>query len=766
VNVAANAASTLTNTAAVSGGGELNTANDSASDPTTVTAVADLTISKTHAGNFVQGQTGAAYTITVTNAGPGSTTGSVAVVDTLPGGLTATAISGSGWICTLGSVSCTRSDALAASASYPGITVTVNVAANAASALTNIATVSGGGELNTANDSASDPTTIGNGPDLIVTKSHSGNFTQGQTGAIYSITVKNNGGSVTSGAVSVTDTLPAGLTASAISGSGWICTLGTVSCSRSDALAASASYPAITVTVNVAANASSSLTNMATVSGGGELNTANDSASDPTTVTAVADLTISKTHAGNFVQGQTAAAYTITVSNAGLGSTTGSVAVVDTLPGGLTATAISGSGWICTLGTVSCTRSDTLAASASYPAITVTVNVAANAASTLTNTATVSGGGELNTANDSASDPTTIGNGPDLIVTKSHVGNFTQGQTGALYSLTVKNNGGTATSGAVSVSDTLPAGLAASAISGSGWICTLGTVSCTRSDALAASASYPAITVTVNVAANAASTVTNTAAVAGGGELNTANDSASDPTTVTAVADLTISKTHAGNFVQGQTGAAYTITVSNAGLGSTTGSVAVVDTLPGGLTATAISGSGWICTLGTVSCTRSDALAASASYPAITVTVNVAANAASTLTNTATVSGGGELNTANDSASDPTTVNPTLIEVTGQVKVTTSGFLLSRSLHLYTGTMTVTNTSNQPISGPLQVVLTGLTTGVTLANANGTVLDGPYITVSGISTLNPGQSTTFGLTFGNPANTIINFTPRTYSGTF
>jgi uncharacterized protein (TIGR03437 family) len=44
------------------------------------------------------------------------------------------------------------------------------------------------------------------------------------------------------------------------------------------------------------------------------------------------------------------------------------------------------------------------------------------------------------------------------------------------------------------------------------------------------------------------------------------------------------------------------------------------------LTATAIGGTGWSCTLTPLACTRSDALAAGASYPAITVTVNVANN--------------------------------------------------------------------------------------------------------------------------------------------
>jgi uncharacterized repeat protein (TIGR01451 family) len=131
--------------------------------------------------------------------------------------------------------------------------------------------------------------------------------------------------------------------------------------------------------------------------------------------------------------------------------------------------------------------------------------------------------------------------------------------------------------------------------------------------------------------------------------------------------DLTISKSHTGNFTQGQTGAQYTITVSNVGLGSTSGTVSVVDTLPAGLTATALSGTGWSCSLATLTCTRSDALA-SGSYPNIILTVNVASNAPSSVTNSATVSGGGEQNTANNTANDPTTVNqaPTAPTCNGQ----------------------------------------------------------------------------------------------------
>src|SRR5207253_1513443 len=157
------------------------------------------------------------------------------------------------------------------------------------------------------------------------------------------------------------------------------------------------------------------------------------------------------------------------------------------------------------------------------------------------------------------------------------------------YTITVTNSGTGPSSGTVTVVDTLPAGLTATAIGGGGWSCTLATLTCTRSDVLAASASYPSITVTVNVAANAAASVINTATVSGGGDTSAANNAASDPTTITALPpDLSIAKTHVGNFSQGQVGASYSITVTNGGTGPSVGTVTVVDTLPGALTATAI----------------------------------------------------------------------------------------------------------------------------------------------------------------------------------
>ena len=138
-------------------------------------------------------------------------------------------------------------------------------------------------------------------------------------------------------------------------------------------------------------------------------------------------------------------------------------------------------------------------------------------------------------------------------------------------------------------------------------------------------ASYPVLTLTVTVATTAPASVTNAAAVRGGGETNTVNDAVSDATTINppAPADLTLAKIHTGTFTQGQVGATYSLTVTNlAGSGLTTGTVTVTDTVPTGLTATGIAGAGWTCTQPSGPCTRGDALAGGAIYPALTLTVN------------------------------------------------------------------------------------------------------------------------------------------------
>lgn len=256
---------------------------------------------------------------------------------------------------------------------------------------------------------ASVPAHAQQGPVLDIEKTHSGDFVRGEQ-AEYLITVRNTGDAITSGQlITVTENVPAGLELVGMAGGpNWMC--GANTCTNQIVYGPGETLPTITVVVNVLPDAPDNVVNEATVSGGGS---PPDTDQDPTVITgdvADPDLSITKTHSGNFPQGGTGT-YTVTVSNAAeAGETEGTVTVTDTLPAGVTPTAASGTGWDCAIAgqTVTCTRTDSLAPGAGYNPITITVAVGAGASCTFTNTATVSGGGsDPATAND----PTTVSGG-------------------------------------------------------------------------------------------------------------------------------------------------------------------------------------------------------------------------------------------------------------------------------------------------------------------------------------------------------------------
>jgi uncharacterized repeat protein (TIGR01451 family) len=121
---------------------------------------------------------------------------------------------------------------------------------------------------------------------------------------------------------------------------------------------------------------------------------------------------------------------------------------------------------------------------------------------------------------------------------------------------------------------------------------------------------------------------------------------------------ITIAATHSpATFAPGQAGNTLTLTVTNESRQPTDGStITVTDPIPAGLTATAAGGNGWACTVAaTVRCTRGDVLAPGTTYPPITITVDVAPDAAST-TNSPTVVGHGGV--WRSTASDPIEVRP------------------------------------------------------------------------------------------------------------
>ncbi len=442
---------------------------------------------------------------------------------------------------------------------------------------------------------------VPNAPILDVSKTHSGNFSAGGTGS-YTVTVTNTGGLATSGEVMLTDTPPTGMTITGMSGTGWTCSsTPSWACTRSDALAAGASYPAITVGVSVSPSATSPLVNSVTASGGGAAQSA--SATDSTTVVRPAAFGISKSGPASAQTGA-AITYTLTLTNLGELTTGTSATVREALPAGTVVTAVTAGTGVSTVACANYTSpfNCTVTLSAGLlPNGTATFTLAATAPATagsITNYISVDPTGGSSppdptqtcvptTACGSASTTlTSSAQPPAWQITKTHSGNFTAGGTGS-YTVTVKNTGGTATSGTVTVGDTPPTGMTITGMSGTGWTCASAAPwSCTRSDALAAGASQEAIIVSVSVARDAVGTLTNSATVSGGGAA--ASATATDDTTVEPLADVVVHKN--GPAVIAASGQlVYTVRVSNAGPGAANGTV-FSDSVPAGVT-----GVSWTC---------------------------------------------------------------------------------------------------------------------------------------------------------------------------
>ena len=124
-------------------------------------------------------------------------------------------------------------------------------------------------------------------------------------------------------------------------------------------------------------------------------------------------------------------------------------------------------------------------------------------------------------------EPFVFTDGPLAIAAAHSPATFTRGGTGTL-SVVVSNDADEPTDDStVTVTDRIPAGLTATAAAGSGWSCSgTATVRCTRAGVLSPGASYPPITIAVDVAADAPAAITNAPAVVGHGGVWT--DEASD----------------------------------------------------------------------------------------------------------------------------------------------------------------------------------------------------------------------------------------------
>jgi hypothetical protein len=634
----------------------------------TLTVVIPPTITKAFGAASIPLNVATSLTFTITNLNKGTTLTGVAFTDSLPAGLTVATPNNLNNTCggtadaVAGAASASLSSgSLAASTSC---TVSVNVIGTAAGIKNNSVQVTSteGGAGNTSNAS----TTIVAPPVIIKVFAAPSIPLNGSTSLTFTLQNNNNTTSLTG--IGFSDTLPAGLVISTPNGQIGTCGGGTITNAQGTnvisltgaILAQSSSCNFVVNVTGTSAGTQNNTTSNVTSNEGGSGGTASAS------INVVAPPTIAKVFSPTTItlNGTTALTFTITNPAANTAALTG-VAFTDTLPVGLLVSTPNGLSNSCSGSTTALAGSTTISltgGSITPPntSCTFIVAVTGTTAGQYTNTtravsSTNGGAGNTASANVTVTTPPTI--------TKAF-GAATiplSGTTSLTFTITNPSTAGAMTG--VAFIDNLPAGLVVSTPNGLTGTCGTGNVTATASSQSVSLtsgtiATSGSCTFSVNVTATIAGNQVNTtgsvsATILGtvGGIGNTATASL-----MVLAPDLIITKSHVGNFFQGQNGAIYTLTVSNTGAGPTAGVVTVTDTLPTGLTATAIGGLGWSCTIATISCVRSDALAVSASYPVITVTVNVAANAASSVTNNATVSGGGELNVGNDAASDVTTI--------------------------------------------------------------------------------------------------------------
>jgi len=549
-----------------------------------------------------------------------------------------------------------------------------------------------------------------------------------------SFTLQNNNATQSLSGVGFTDALPAGLAVSTPNGLAGTCGAGTITATAGTGaisltgatLAASGSCTFAVNVTGIAAGTENNTTGNVTSTEGGAGGTASAS------IVVVAPPSIVKAFNPTAVSpnGNSTLSFTITNPAANTAALAG-VAFTDTLPAGITVATPNGLAGSCGGGTIIATAGSgavslTGAAIAAGTSCTFSVSVTGANAGVSTNTTgavTATNGGTGNTATANL----TVATPPSITKAFGATSIGLAGSTSLTF--TISNPNASIALAGVAFTDVLPAGLVVSTPNGLAGTCGTGTITAAAGSTsvtlaggtIAASGTCSFAVNVTGVAAGNQVNITGTVSATNGGTGNTATASIN-----ILAPDLTITKSHSGNFFQGETGATYMVTANNIGPGPTAGTVTVTDTLPAGLTATAMTGTGWTCTVATLTCTRTDALASGASYPPINVTVSVAANAAASVTNIATVAGGGEINTANDTAMDITTIT---IPPDFTLAVTPASITIRAGQPAQYG-ITVTPINNT-FTNPIAFTLTGLPGSTSFAFSPASVTPG----------LNPATST-------------------------
>ncbi|GAA6121214.1 IPTL-CTERM sorting domain-containing protein [Acidovorax sp. FG27] len=438
--------------------------------------------------------------------------------------------------------------------------------------------------------------------------------------ATITMTVQNNGANAASNVV-LTDSIPPGSTfVSMTASNGGSCT----AAPPYECAWGSIPYPGSrTVTLRVRLPSATVWTNSASIDASTpDSNAANNSLTRNITVVAAADLGImaSSSAGTGTVAAGTPYTYSLAVSNSGPDPLPPGQAPVLTfnVPTGSSVRSVpTGAGWSCQPANgyprtapaggapgaqITCSRDDALAVGSSYP--TITVPAVANVTGAVDATFDVrSDFPDGDTGNNTATVRVDLSDGTDMSIDKTASLSASGSATRATYTLTARQQGGSAPTG-VTVRDTLPAGLNyVSHTASPPWTCDFAltqanTLTCVYAGTYAGGpyTALPAITLVTEVAG--LGDIPNTGQVsADQTDPNGANNTST--VTVNNSADLGIAKTSDINPVV--VGAPYnwTIVVRNYGpmpvlAGQT---IQVVENLPDGMVIRApVTSTGWTCT--------------------------------------------------------------------------------------------------------------------------------------------------------------------------
>jgi|GEM_PF-483364 len=688
-----------------------NITNNSQTVTTLVNRQVDLVVNKTAFPNPVIAGSGTGnlvYTITTLNAGSSDASG-VTVTDNLiqPGNLPAgvtfvSASSSNGSTFNAGTGVWTIGTLPSGSIRTLTITLTVGAGVQSGVIINNSAAVSSVNEPDTTpgNNTSSISTRVDRNVDIAIQKTQSPSVVIAGSGVgnlVYTVMATNNGPSNASG-VQVSDldviaaNLPTGVSLVSAAGSNGttfnsstgIWTIGNLDSGASQTL---------TLTLTVSANAAhaSLLDNTASLSAVNEPDVVpiNNNQTVVTQITRRTDIAVTKTqNVATVIAGSGAGnlTYTVTAQNNGPSVASGVIlrdlaVSAPHLPAGITVVSATGSGGtsfntstgLWTIGDLGVGESRTLT-------IVLTVGSSTAESVVLSNTASLYAINEpdTNRANNSQTVRTEVDRQVDVAITKSQSTTLVTAGSGSgnlVYTLIATNNGPSDASGLTILDDdviagSLPAGVtfhSASGTNGSSFnaatgVWTIGNLAAGASQSLIIRLTVGSTTADVQIVNNTASLNTLNEP-----DTNAANNSQTVSANVQRRVDLAITKADSSDPSFSPGTLTYTIVVRNNGPSQATG-VLISDTLAsgttfvsGGSTLGTVNHSGGVVTVfvGTLNVGQS---------ATVTINTSLNLNLGGNLLNIANVQST-EIDTAlgNNSAAEPTTIEPTRGSISGNV---------------------------------------------------------------------------------------------------